>query len=169
MDSAVQNRGRVNPGGSGTSVRGEDGLVQCSPVATRKRGRNKKRKEGAQMKSFSAAWPFEASDFLVSCIKHGGLPLNPPRGQNPISKLPRTACSKITRFALKPPTITGSSGPLFRSSWCSALRLKWNLLSDLFWDNTMIRLTEPDPPNTVGHLASGVFLSTGCWELKAAA
>ena len=60
-------------------MRGEDGLVQCSLVATTKRGRNKKRKKGAQMKSFSAAWPFEAPDFLVSCIKHGGLPLKPPR------------------------------------------------------------------------------------------
>ena len=44
-----------------------------------KKRKEQKRKEGAQMKSFSAAWPFEASDFLVSCIKHGGLPLNPPR------------------------------------------------------------------------------------------
>lgn len=50
-------------------------------------GDYKKRKEGAQTKPFSTACPFEASDFLVSCIKHGGLPFKPPRGQNLVSKL----------------------------------------------------------------------------------
>ena len=50
-------------------------------------GDYKKRKEGTQMKPFSTACPFEASDFLVSCIKHGGLPLKPSRGQNLVSKL----------------------------------------------------------------------------------
>ena len=80
------------------------------------------------MKPFSAACPFEASDFLVSCIKHGGLPLKPSRGQNPVSKL-LDGLFKDYRFAS---TITVSSGPFFRSSWCSELGLKWNLLSDLF-------------------------------------
>ena len=45
VDCAVQNRGRVTRG-SGTSVRGEDGLVQCSPVEITKRGRNKRGRRG---------------------------------------------------------------------------------------------------------------------------
>ena len=82
MDRADKNRGRASTAGERHVCAWEgrsDSIIS--------RGDYKKRKEGAQMKPFSAACPFKASDFLVSCIKHSGLPLKAPRGQNPVSKL----------------------------------------------------------------------------------
>lgn len=97
------------------------------------------------MKSFSAVFPFQATNFPVSCIKYGELQLKHTRGPGPVNKLQMTDWTvqrSHTQFVIILPTTMISSSPSLRSSWCSELRVKWNLLSHLFGDMTMVRLKQ---------------------------